>query len=66
MTANGCTSSHVGNVGMTVGELCHAAITISDNAAANLLLETFGGPASLTHYARSLGATARLRRWRMR
>ena len=45
---------HVG-AGMTVGELCHAAITTSDNAAANLILASFGGPAGLTRYARSLG-----------
>ena len=45
---------HVG-AGMTVGELCHAAITTSDNAAANLILASLGGPAGLTRYARSLG-----------
>ena len=49
---------------MTVGALCDAAITVSDNAAANLLLETFGGPAGLTRYARALGDTqTRLDRW---
>ncbi|WP_407229613.1 serine hydrolase [Escherichia coli] len=30
--------------GMTVRELCSAAITMSDNTAANLLLTTIGGP----------------------
>ena len=30
--------------GMTIGELCRAAITLSDNTAANLLLATLGGP----------------------
>nr|QEQ68691.1 Beta-lactamase SHV-4 [Klebsiella pneumoniae subsp. pneumoniae] len=36
---------------MTVGELCAAAITMSDNSAANLLLATVGGPAGLTAFA---------------
>jgi beta-lactamase class A len=40
---------------MTVGELCEAAITVSDNTAGNLLLASFGGPAGLTAYIRSLG-----------
>lgn len=58
------TSRHVGNAGMTVGELCHAAVTVSDNAAGNLLLQSFGGPAGLTRYARSLGdEVTRLDRW---
>ena len=30
-------------------------MTLSDNSAANLLLDSFGGPAGLTAYARSLG-----------
>jgi beta-lactamase class A len=30
-------------------------LTLSDNAAANLLLTSFGGPAALTAFARSLG-----------
>lgn len=50
------TEKHVGE-GMTLGELCHATITTSDNAAANLILGTYGGPAALTAYARSLGDT---------
>jgi beta-lactamase class A len=40
---------------MTVRELCAAAITYSDNAAANVLLAGMGGPQSLTSFARSLG-----------
>lgn len=48
------TRKHVAD-GMTVGELCEATITLSDNAAANLLLETFGGPTALTAFVRSLG-----------
>ena len=49
------TGKHVGKEGMTVGEICEAAITLSDNTAANLMLSSFGGPAALTAYLRSLG-----------
>ena len=45
----------VGGTGMTVAELCDAAVTLSDNTAANLLLASFGGPTALTEFARSLG-----------
>jgi beta-lactamase class A len=48
------TGKHVGE-GMTVGELCDAAVTLSDNGAANLLLASFGGPATVTAFARGLG-----------
>jgi beta-lactamase class A len=48
---------------MTVGDLCEASMTWSDNAAANLLLATVGGPEGLTRYLRSIGdATTRLDR----
>jgi beta-lactamase class A len=40
---------------MTVAELCEAAVTLSDNTAANLLLASLGGPSAITAYARSLG-----------
>lgn len=40
---------------MTVAELCDAAIRYSDNTAANLLLETLGGPEGLTEFMRSVG-----------
>lgn len=49
------TRKHVGKPGMTIAQLCEAAITLSDNTAANLLLESIGGPAGLTRYARTLG-----------
>jgi beta-lactamase class A len=49
------TSKHVAGDGMTMAELCEAAITVSDNGAGNQLLKSFGGPAALTQYARSLG-----------
>ncbi|SDB91345.1 class A beta-lactamase [Paraburkholderia lycopersici] len=44
-----------GGEGMTVAELCEAALTRSDNTAANLLLESIGGPAAVTAFARSIG-----------
>ncbi|MFS8203803.1 class A beta-lactamase [Streptomyces sp. CWNU-52B] len=50
--------------GMTVAELCHAAIAFSDNAAANLLLRELGGPTAVTRFCRSIGdTTTRLDRW---
>lgn len=56
------TKTHLDS-GMTVAELCEAAITLSDNTAANLLLASFGGPPALTRYAQSLGdQTTRLDR----
>ncbi|HKT91797.1 MAG TPA: class A beta-lactamase [Paraburkholderia sp.] len=44
-----------GGEGMTVAALCEAALTRSDNTAANLLLESIGGPPAITAFARSLG-----------
>jgi beta-lactamase class A len=56
------TSLHVDS-GMTIEQLCAASVIESDNTAANLLLETLGGPAGLTAFFRSLGdATSRLDR----
>lgn len=51
------TEKHAGGDGMTVAELCNAAITLSDNTAANLLLDSFGGPAALTAWLRTSGDT---------
>lgn len=48
---------------LTVAELCTAAIELSDNTAANLLMRTLGGPSGVTSYLRSLGdAVSRLDR----
>jgi beta-lactamase class A len=49
------TQARVGEPGMTVAELCDAAVTRSDNTAGNLLLASFGGPAALTAFCRTLG-----------
>ncbi|EHN63954.1 MULTISPECIES: class A beta-lactamase [Comamonas] len=51
------------NGGMTVQELCEAMVLVSDNTAANVLLEASGGPAALTQWLRELGdGTTRLDR----
>lgn len=49
------TKPRAGGRGMTMAELCEAAITLSDNTAGNLLLASFGGPAGLTAFLRALG-----------
>jgi beta-lactamase class A len=56
VTYSPVTKEHVGD-GMTIGELCKAAITMSDNTAGNLILASLGGPQGLTDFARSLGDT---------
>jgi beta-lactamase class A len=49
------TSKHVGPPGMTLAELCQAAVAVSDNTAANVLMAHLGGPSVVTAYARQLG-----------
>jgi beta-lactamase class A len=49
------TEKRVGGEGMTVGEFCEAAITRSDNTAANFILKSLGGPAGVTEFVRTLG-----------
>lgn len=49
------TRAHVGAGSMSVEALAEAAITVSDNAAANLLLSKVDGPAGLTSFVRDLG-----------
>lgn len=57
------TGAHVGGE-LTIAQLCEATITVSDNAAANLLLRELGGPAGLTRFARRIGdPVTRLDRW---
>lgn len=46
---------HVAEGGMTVRDLAEAAVIVSDNTAANLLLERTGGPAALTDFFRRHG-----------
>jgi beta-lactamase class A len=57
------TEKHV-DQGMSVAELCAAAMQYSDNAAINRLMKELGGPAAVTNYVRSLGDKVfRLDRW---
>ncbi|MFC4015022.1 class A beta-lactamase [Nonomuraea purpurea] len=50
--------------GLTVSQLCSAAITVSDGTASNLLLKLIGGPAGLTAYFRTLkDPVSRMDRW---
>lgn len=55
VTYSPVTEKHTGGEGMTLGKICEAAMTFSDNTAGNLLLASFGGPAALTAFARSIG-----------
>ncbi|MCT2401163.1 class A beta-lactamase [Novosphingobium mangrovi (ex Huang et al. 2023)] len=43
--------------GLSVKDLAHATVVTSDNTAANVLLQRFGGPGELTRFWRSLGDT---------
>lgn len=54
VTYSPVTEMHVGS-GLSIAELCKAAITTSDNSAQNLLFDSFGGPPALTAYLRSIG-----------
>jgi beta-lactamase class A len=47
--------ANVAKGGLALGKLCEAAVTVSDNTAANLILRMLGGPQGLTAYAHSLG-----------
>lgn len=56
-------SKHVAD-GMTVEQLCRAALQYSDNTAANMLIRQLGGPLAVTAFARSIGiGEFRLDRW---
>jgi beta-lactamase class A len=56
MKSSAITREHVAT-GMTIRQLCDAAVRYSDGTAGNLLLRDLGGPAELTAYARRLGDT---------
>ena len=51
------TERHLGGGGLSLGELCEATLTTSDNTAANLILAQHGGPAAVTAFVRHLGDT---------
>lgn len=52
------TKQHLVEGGMKLADLCAAAIEQSDNTAANLLLQSRGGPAGVTAFVRTLGDKA--------
>lgn len=57
------TEQHVAD-GMSLSQLCAAAITMSDNTAGNLLLASVGGPEGLTEFLKVAGDdVTRLDRW---
>lgn len=63
VTYSPITEKHLAD-GMTVAELCAAAIQYSDNTAGNMLIKLLGGPPAVTAFARSIGDTEfRLDRW---
>jgi beta-lactamase class A len=49
------TTQHVGEGALRLETLAHATVTVSDNAAANLLLRKVGGPSGLTAFFRRVG-----------
>jgi beta-lactamase class A len=58
------TRAHLSDGGMTLGALSAAAIEMSDNTAANLVLKQLDGPAGLTRWIRAHGdSETRLDRW---
>ena len=64
VTYSPVTETQAGGAGMTMAEICHAAVTRSDNTAGNLILKSLDGPAGFTRFLRSIGdAQTRLDRW---
>ncbi|RAR53651.1 beta-lactamase class A [Paraburkholderia unamae] len=49
------TKANLAQGAMTVGALCKAAVEVSDNTAAILLMRGAGGPAALTRFMRDIG-----------
>ena len=50
------TETHLGGA-MSIGDLCLAAIDMSDNTATNLLIDHLGGPQAVTEYFAGTGDT---------
>lgn len=58
------TKEKVDGAPVTLEQLCETTVTISDNAAANLVMQALGGPEAVTEYLRSIGdAVTRVDRW---
>lgn len=56
LTHSPVSEAHAGET-MTIGALCQAVLTDSDNTAANALLDVIGGPPAITRFCRSIGDT---------
>lgn len=64
VTYSPVTKERVGEPGMTIGDICAAAVATSDNTAGNLMLKAIGGPEGLTRFLRGIGdVVSRLDRW---
>lgn len=64
VTYSPATKERVGEPGMTIGDICAAAVATSDNTAGNLMLKAIGGPEGLTRFLRGIGdVVSRLDRW---
>lgn len=48
------TAARVGTF-MSIGDLCLATVDLSDNTAANVLIDRLGGPGAVTDFLRSIG-----------
>ena len=57
VTYSPVTEKKIGSGGMSYLELCQATVSLSDNTAANLVLDAVGGPEGLTAYLRGIGDT---------
>ena len=48
---------HLAAGALSVAEMCRAAVDLSDNTCANLLLVRVGGPPAMTRFGRAIGDT---------
>ncbi len=55
VTYSPVTEKHVGAPGMTIGALCDATMSLSDNTAGNLIMDALGGPDGVTAFLRDIG-----------
>lgn len=58
LPASPVTRQHVGKSGMTLAQLCEAALAQNDHTAGNLVLQRVGGPEGLTLFMRDQGDSA--------
>ncbi|MEO1145459.1 MAG: class A beta-lactamase [Cyanobacteria bacterium J06638_22] len=64
VTYSPVTETRVDSEGMSLFELCQATLSLSDNTAANLILEAVDGPQGVTEFLRSIGDDiTQLDRW---